>query len=133
MNYGLLVVLVLAIIAGIAGGRRAYSVLRRAVVNPISRLAAVTQRIRGGDLSARADVRGAAEVAIVAESLNEMTGELEKVVEGLREVDELKTRFLSTVSHELRTPLTSISGYVELLLDADAGQLSPPQERMLAS
>jgi signal transduction histidine kinase len=49
----------------------------------------------------------------------------------LRELDTAKTDFMSTVSHELRTPLTSIAGYVELLLDAEAGELSPPQQRML--
>jgi two-component system phosphate regulon sensor histidine kinase PhoR len=42
-----------------------------------------------------------------------------------------KTDFMSTVSHELRTPLTSIAGYVELLLDAEAGEPNPAQQRML--
>lgn len=32
----------------------------------------------------------------------------------LREVDELKTDFLSMVSHELRTPLTSVLGFAEI-------------------
>lgn len=127
LTIGLIAVLIVGLAAGIAGGRRAAWVLRRAVVNPMSRLARATERIRGGDLSARAEVRGAAEVAIVAESLNEMAGEVEKVVEGLREIDELKTRFLSTVSHELRTPLTSISGYLQLLDQGVVGELTPEQ------
>jgi protein-histidine pros-kinase len=33
----------------------------------------------------------------------------------LRDVDRLKSDFLSTVSHELRTPLTTINGFAELL------------------
>ncbi|GLY93745.1 ATP-binding protein [Actinoplanes sp. NBRC 103695] len=49
----------------------------------------------------------------------------------LQELDTAKTDFMSTVSHELRTPLTSISGYLELMLDAEAGELSDPQRRML--
>lgn len=36
-----------------------------------------------------------------------------------REVDRLKSEFVSIVSHELRTPLTSILGYTELLLNRD--------------
>jgi two-component system, OmpR family, sensor kinase len=127
LTVALVALLAVGLTGGILGGRRVASVLRRAVVRPMSNLAAVTQRIRGGDLSARAEVRGAAEVAIVAQSLNEMAGEVEQVVGGLREVDELKTRFLSTVSHELRTPLTSINGYLQLLEQGIVGDLTPEQ------
>ncbi|HEY1119381.1 MAG TPA: PAS domain S-box protein [Acidimicrobiales bacterium] len=35
----------------------------------------------------------------------------------LREVDRLRSDFLSTVSHELRTPLTAIRGFADLLVD----------------
>jgi signal transduction histidine kinase len=49
----------------------------------------------------------------------------------LRELDRLKDEFLSLVSHELRTPLTSIRGYLELVLDEEAGVLTPEQRRFL--
>jgi signal transduction histidine kinase len=49
----------------------------------------------------------------------------------LRELDRLKDEFLSLVSHELRTPLTSIRGYLDLVLDEEAGGLNPEQRRFL--
>ncbi len=48
----------------------------------------------------------------------------------LRQLDELKTRFLATVSHELRSPLTSIVSYAELIRDEEDG-LSPTGTRFL--
>jgi signal transduction histidine kinase len=49
----------------------------------------------------------------------------------LRELDRLKDEFLSLVSHELRTPLTSIRGYLELVLDEEAGEVNDEQRRFL--
>ena len=48
-----------------------------------------------------------------------------------REIDQMKNEFVSTVSHELRTPLTSIKGYVDLILDGDAGEINEIQEEFL--
>jgi two-component system phosphate regulon sensor histidine kinase PhoR len=43
----------------------------------------------------------------------------------LKELDRLKSEFVSTVSHDLRTPLTTIQGYIELL--ARVGPLNEGQ------
>ncbi len=48
-----------------------------------------------------------------------------------RDIERMKSDFVSMVSHEIRTPMTSISGYVDLLLDGDAGELSPMQQEFL--
>jgi PAS domain S-box-containing protein len=48
-----------------------------------------------------------------------------------REVDRMKTEFVSLVSHELRTPLTSIKGYVDLLLDEEAGAITEQQRQFM--
>jgi signal transduction histidine kinase len=49
-----------------------------------------------------------------------------------RELDRLKDEFVATVSHELRTPLTSLMGFLEMLREGEAGELTPEQERFLA-
>ena len=48
-----------------------------------------------------------------------------------REIDQMKSDFISLVSHELRTPLTSIIGFVSFVLDGKAGDLNSKQKDSL--
>jgi signal transduction histidine kinase/CHASE3 domain sensor protein len=49
-----------------------------------------------------------------------------------RELDRLKDDFVATVSHELRTPLTSMMGFLEMIREGEAGDLTEDQKRFLA-
>jgi signal transduction histidine kinase/DNA-binding response OmpR family regulator len=53
--------------------------------------------------------------------------------EKLKELDQLKTDFISTVSHELRTPIAIIREAVALCLDGVMGKLSENQNKFLTS
>jgi DNA-binding response OmpR family regulator len=68
---------------------------------------------------------------LLEQKVAERTAALERALEDLREIDRLKSEFLSNISHELRTPLTPIMGYLPALLREEFGGLSPDQRRVL--
>jgi PAS domain S-box-containing protein len=49
-----------------------------------------------------------------------------------REVEEIKSDFISIVSHELRTPLTAIKGFLSMVLKRDFGDLTDKQSHFLS-
>ncbi len=55
----------------------------------------------------------------------------QEISQRLRELDQTKSDFVSSVSHELRTPLTSITGYLEMLVEGEAGDLTGDQLQLL--
>lgn len=48
-----------------------------------------------------------------------------------REVERMKSEFVSTISHELRTPLTSIAGSLTLISGGAAGEVTPKIGRLV--
>jgi len=59
--------------------------------------------------------------------VEDRTHELARANERLKELDRMKSDFVSKVSHELRTPLTAIKGAVDLVLREVAGPLTAKQ------
>jgi signal transduction histidine kinase len=63
--------------------------------------------------------------------VQERTAELQRAMEKLAEVNQLKSNIVANISHELRTPLTHLKGYLELLLAGDMGPLAEQQQAAL--
>jgi signal transduction histidine kinase len=72
------------------------------------------------------------EVAVIEAVANQVTlalenarlsKEQEKTIVQLKDIDRLKSEFLTSMSHELRTPLNSIIGFADVLLQGIDGDL----------
>lgn len=95
-----------------------------AITDRLARLRRTTQAIQSGDLSARAEIGGNDEIALLAGSFNQMAQQLQQADQKQKELDALRRDLVAWAGHDLRTPLSSIRLLVEALAD---GVVSDPQ------
>ena len=62
------------------------------------------------------------------EHIQMLAEELLHANERLKELDKLKSQFLSIATHELRTPLTIVRNFISLMLDGTYGKMPPAVE-----
>ena len=99
------------------------------ITRPVLALVDMAMRVGQGDLSARVQVSGDDEIALLGRTLNTMTESVSIKVDQLEEAHAnvkvaqreaerasgAKSEFLANMSHELRTPLNVIIGYSEVI------------------
>ncbi|MCK9344684.1 MAG: ATP-binding protein [Candidatus Pacebacteria bacterium] len=99
-------------------------ILEREVVGPIRRYSLVARKIADGDLNQKVEHHSNDEIGRFGEVFNSM-------VANLRELDKMKSDFISVAAHQLRTPLSGIKWVLKLLLDGDLGEVTEEQKGML--
>ncbi len=96
--------------------------LVRRLVRPLERMMVLAESIAHGDYDGRVDAGGPDEIARLGGALNRMA-------EGLQQIEGLRRDLVANVAHELRTPLSTLQGYLEALRDG----VTPANPETLAS
>ena len=63
--------------------------------------------------------------------IDNATKDLKSSNRQLMRLDQAKDEFVSMASHQLRTPLTSVKGYIDMVLEGDAGKITDSQRHLL--
>lgn len=82
------------------------------------------KHIAAGDFTYTIPIDSRDELGMLAQSFNTMSARL-------KELDDMKSEFVSVVSHELKTPLTSMKEAANLLLEGLGGELHGKQKRLI--
>ena len=98
--------------------------LYKKITSDLNAIRLGTRYIAKGNFSYKIHVDTDDELGMLAASFNEMANRL-------KQLDDMKSEFLSIVSHELKTPLTSMKEAANLLMDGVGGQVSAKQAKLI--
>jgi len=113
-----------ALAVGLSVGLIVPILIYSSVTRDLKRIKGGIKHIADGDFSYRINLETRDELGMLADSFNNMALRL-------KELDDMKSEFISVVSHELKTPLTSMKEAASLLLEGLAGALSDKQRRLV--
>ncbi|MBR5993911.1 MAG: HAMP domain-containing protein [Lachnospiraceae bacterium] len=114
-------------LGGILISAVAIYIFTKKISKPILSLAEISERMSRMDFEARYAGKEKTEIAVLGESINKMSDNLEKAFNELKDanaelqkdnelktkIDNMRKEFISNVSHELKTPIALIQGYAE--------------------
>lgn len=88
------------------------TIFTRTIIIPVKEITEASKKIAKGQLDVKIDKLYNDEIGELADTINYMASELDKL-------QKMKNDFVSSISHELRTPLTSIKGWGETIITGD--------------
>lgn len=98
--------------------------LANLIVQPIKVLEQETRRVAAGKFDQPVQIHTHDEIEELGIAFN-------KMVVGLKQLEELKKEFVFIAAHELRTPVTAIKGYLSMVLEGEAGPVSNEVQQLL--
>lgn len=94
-------------------------IISERLTTPLRNMSEASKEYAKGNFDRKIEVKGSDEVAQLARSFNDMSN-------SLKNLEYMRSSFVSNVSHELRTPMTTIGGFVDSILE---GCIPPEDEK----
>lgn len=87
------------------------------IVRPVRKLEKGTELVAQGKFDENVDIK-------TGDELEELGGAFNKMMAGLKQLEELKDEFVFIAAHELRTPVAAMKGYLTLIRDGVTGPIA---------
>lgn len=100
-----------------------YILLAR-IMRPIQELTQTVDEMGAGNLTARVNVKGSDDIAVLGNHFNNMAEKIENNIFVIQRDAQAKQDFVDNFAHELKSPITSIYGFAEYIQKANV----PAQE-----
>lgn len=101
-------------------------ILTKRRIDYIRYLSEIVDEISRGNLNTFVDKKGYDELTVIAESIDEMQHNLDRMIKEERENDRNNMELITNLSHDIKTPMTIITGYLDVVI---SGKYSNDEER----
>ena len=98
------------------------------ITRNLRQIVETVRRFKEGDYDVRIPEEARGDLALLADTFNEMADKIEGNIEQLKSMDRLRQELIANVSHDLRTPLSLVQGYIETLMMKE-NSLQPEERR----
>lgn len=105
--------------------------IKRRVFVPLERLSENMKNFQAGQYQLTDQTYPPHEIGYLESQFHKMGRRINQTVEELKEIDRVKTDFISVVSHELRTPMTSVKGSLSLILSGSLDKVNDDVKQLL--
>ncbi|KPJ61990.1 MAG: hypothetical protein AMJ42_00440 [Deltaproteobacteria bacterium DG_8] len=98
--------------------------LARSISKPVEKLVYATQEVSQGNFPTELEIYSDDEIGRLAHSFSQMSQNLQKTMNDLKELNKRYLGLLGFTTHELKQPLGVLKGYLIMLQDETLGKLS---------